>query len=137
MANDMHEEMAAEIHEAWSGWMRYLFSKCETRDDGSIVIPAESVARWSRQMVTPYADLSESEKDSDRAEVARCLRTMLGPSDDERAVDCECNRIALPTRCTWRPALPPFRPDPPPNQFPDPRPDLTNPAPSPRVGHSG
>jgi hypothetical protein len=67
------EELAAYAHEAWAGWMRYLFEKSTKNDDGSITIPPESAARWERQAATPYADLPEKEKKSDLDEADKML----------------------------------------------------------------
>lgn len=69
---DLREILADLCHRQWSGWMRYLFSKCDSTmplvlsalEDGSLIIPAEFVTRWKRQMETPYAQLSESEQES-------------------------------------------------------------------------
>jgi superfamily I DNA and RNA helicase len=69
----MIEHLAAHAHNQWSGWMRYLFSKCELNDDGSATIPAESVKRWQRQMETDYIDLPEDEKESDRKEAREMI----------------------------------------------------------------
>ena len=65
------ERLAAIEHERWSGWMRYLFSKC----DGA-VIPDWAIERWTRQMSMPYAALTEAEKESDRVEVRKTLAAM-------------------------------------------------------------
>jgi hypothetical protein len=63
-------ETLAEIeHERWSHWQRYLHSRCARAADGSLVVPAELVARWEQQMATPYGNLSEPEKESDREQV--------------------------------------------------------------------
>ncbi len=67
------EQAADAQHIIWSHWMRYQFSKCEPREDGSLVIPADLVERWKRQMDTAYCDLSEDEKESDRKIVYRFL----------------------------------------------------------------
>lgn len=67
------EELAACEHERWSHWQRYMHSKGERRPDGSLVIPGELVQRWDAQIATSYADLSESEKMSDREQVRRYL----------------------------------------------------------------
>lgn len=67
------EALAAYAHEAWSGWMKYLFEHSEIYTDGSVGIPVDLVRRWYRQMNTPYAALPESEKESDRAEADKML----------------------------------------------------------------
>jgi hypothetical protein len=41
--------------------------------DGSFTIFPEKVERWTRQMNTPYADLPEDEKESDRMVVREHL----------------------------------------------------------------
>lgn len=58
------EECAAEEHERWARWYRWQ------RDNST----PENIARWNRQAETPYVDLSEQEKESDRREV----RTKFG-----------------------------------------------------------
>ncbi|EXG81178.1 hypothetical protein [Cryptosporangium arvum] len=67
------EELAAVEHERWAHWQRYLHSRGERAADGSLVLPAELVERWERQIATPYAELSEAEKTSDREQVLRYL----------------------------------------------------------------
>lgn len=67
------EELATVEHERWSHWQRYLHSKCVRAEDGSLTIPAELVRRWELQMNTPYSELSEEEKESDREQVRRYL----------------------------------------------------------------
>lgn len=63
-------EILADVeHERWSHWQRYLHSKCERASDGSLVIPVNLVKQWESQMNTPYSELSESEKESDREQV--------------------------------------------------------------------
>jgi hypothetical protein len=69
----MREALAALAHEQWSGWMEYLFSKSQDNADGTVTIPAWAVERWKRQMTTPYAELPEAEKNSDRQEADRVL----------------------------------------------------------------
>ena len=70
------ETLAAYAHDAWAGWMRYLFSKGTLNDDGTYTMPAWAVERWQRQMATSYADLPEAEKASDRKE-ADAIVTIL------------------------------------------------------------
>lgn len=70
------EELAAIEHERWSHWQRYVHEKGTQQSDGSLVIPAELVERWERQMETPYAKLSPNEKESDREQVRKYLPTV-------------------------------------------------------------
>lgn len=74
---DITEALAEYAHEAWSGWMQYMFSKCERQDNGTFVIPRWAVERWWRQMKTDYSDLPESEKASDRAEATKMMDIMM------------------------------------------------------------
>ena len=69
----MREKLAELCHEQWSGWMKHLFSFTSAPLGGAFVIPASNVKRWKRQMNTPYEDLSEEEKDSDRKEADKFL----------------------------------------------------------------
>jgi hypothetical protein len=64
----IREHLAALAHEQWCGWMEYLFKCGTTNADGSFTIAPWAVERWLRQMQTPYAELPEEEKQSDRAE---------------------------------------------------------------------
>jgi hypothetical protein len=78
MNDDVREQLADYAHEAWSGWMKYLFEKSEYLPDlGSAIIPSWAVERWTRQMNTAYADLPEHEKESDRKEADRMLAIVL------------------------------------------------------------
>ncbi len=74
----VEEKLAEYAHDAWAGWMQYLFSKGEFRQiDGHVgtvwIMPAWAVDRWQRQMNTSYAELSEDEKRDDRVEAGRML----------------------------------------------------------------
>lgn len=74
--NKTREELADYAHEAWSGWMKYMFKKSENTPNGNVIMPKWAVDRWSRQMNTAYKDLSEEEKESDRDEADRMLKIM-------------------------------------------------------------
>jgi hypothetical protein len=45
--------------------------------DGSLMIPADLVQRWQKQIDTPYAELSEKEKESDREQVRRYVPLII------------------------------------------------------------
>lgn len=70
---ELREALAALAHEQWSGWMGYMFGKGIVTSSGSLRLPPELVQRWDRQMRTPYAELPEEEKESDRKEADRVL----------------------------------------------------------------
>lgn len=67
------EDLSAIEHERWARWQRYMHDKGDRLPDGSLVLPAELVRRWEIQIATSYAQLSESEKTSDREQVRRYL----------------------------------------------------------------
>ena len=64
------EQWAAIEHDRWSKWQKHMHSKIlPSADDGISIIGTEWIERWSRQIDTPYAELSETEKESDREQV--------------------------------------------------------------------
>lgn len=69
----MKDTLATLEHERWSHWQQYMHSKASKQPDGSMIVPAELVERWERQMSTDFDELSESEKDSDRKQVDRYI----------------------------------------------------------------
>lgn len=73
----LREKLSAYAHSSWASWMQYMFSKGLLQPDGSIVIPAEYVQRWTRQMNTLYHDLPESEKLSDRDEADKIMKIVI------------------------------------------------------------
>ena len=82
---DKREELAEYAHEAWSGWMKHMF-KMGMFMDGVWVMPKILVERWHRQMNTPYDDLTETEKDSDRAEADKMLEIMRGQNENQNNI---------------------------------------------------
>jgi hypothetical protein len=71
-----YEALANLAHEQWSGWMDYFIGNCQEKDDGSLTVPAGYVAALRRQMTTPYHELSEAEKDSDRKEADKIIELL-------------------------------------------------------------
>jgi hypothetical protein len=61
--DELREKLAALSHEQWAGWTRHLLANLDEAH----------IAGWRRQIATPYADLSEEEKNSDRQEADRIL----------------------------------------------------------------
>ena len=50
------EQLAALEHEQWAHWTGYMLDN----------LTEANIARWRRQVDTPYDELTEKEKDSDR-----------------------------------------------------------------------
>ena len=72
--DDLLETLASVEHERWSHWQRYMHSKCVSQgDDGALLIPADLVKRWEKQIDTPYSALTNEEKESDREQVRKYL----------------------------------------------------------------
>lgn len=69
----LREQLADNQHEIWAHWMRYQFSQCHVAEGGHLIIPAEKVERWQRQMETPYSELTEAEKNSDRDQASKVI----------------------------------------------------------------
>jgi hypothetical protein len=74
----VREALAAYAHEAWSGWMRYQFSR-QVLFQGSGGVSAmsdEDRARWTRQMHTSYQELSDGERASDHMQADNILTVL-------------------------------------------------------------
>jgi hypothetical protein len=67
------ERLADVEHERWSHWQRYVHSKGLRQPDGSLLLPADLVARWEKQIDTKYAELDDQERESDREQVRKYL----------------------------------------------------------------
>lgn len=73
------ETLAAAEHESWAGWATYMLNRMEAELDAVDPTAArrlrasKGVQRWRRQAATSYADLPESEKESDRIEARKKL----------------------------------------------------------------
>ena len=86
----LKENIADKCHEQWSGWMEYLFSKCEyNQNTGEFIIPKWAVERWTQQMNTDYKDLTEEEKNSDRIEAEKFIK--LVENENEKTCNCSQN----------------------------------------------
>jgi hypothetical protein len=64
--DDLLEQLAALEHEQWARWTEHMLNN----------LTPDNIARWQRQIATPYASLSEQEKESDR-EWARKILALL------------------------------------------------------------
>jgi hypothetical protein len=65
------EELASLEHQRWAHWQRFVHDQGKRQPDGSLVLPANLVERWERQINTSYDDLTDEEKESDREQVRK------------------------------------------------------------------
>jgi hypothetical protein len=77
VSDELIEILADIEHERWSKWMRYMFECGTFNEGGTWTMPADKVERWHRQVGTPYAELSDREKESDRDEVRTTLQALI------------------------------------------------------------
>lgn len=87
------EAVAAWLHDvAWSGWWKYMRGVAvshagapsyETSEEGvdARLIMGKHVSRWDRQAGTPYTNLPESEKASDRELADKLIALLTGKAD--------------------------------------------------------
>ncbi len=66
---ELREQLAAIEHERWADWQKYCHRVL--RDNNPSPEQGDILERWDRQIETPYAELSEAEKQSDREQVDR------------------------------------------------------------------
>lgn len=69
--DELIEKLAAIEHERWADWQKWMHSMLKVNDSGEYTLPTEAIRGWDRQIETPYSELSEKEKESDREQVRR------------------------------------------------------------------
>ena len=67
------EKIAEFCHKQWIHWMTYLVSKINGINADQAIL-----RHWKRQMNTPYEDLTEKEKESDREQARKYIKLMEG-----------------------------------------------------------
>lgn len=72
----LKEEFAAQAHDQWAHWMKYLFSKSIKNEDGSVTIPKDLVDRWERQMNTSFFNLPTREQVSDYEQAEKFIKLL-------------------------------------------------------------
>jgi hypothetical protein len=74
---ELIEKLAAIEHERWASWQGWLHSHAEPQFRGeskkALLLSASYVENLERRIATPYDQLSEAEKQSDRDQVMRYL----------------------------------------------------------------
>lgn len=63
MSDPLIEQIAEREHDQWIHWTRYMLNN----------LTDENIERWKRQLITPYKELTEKEKESDRTEARKVL----------------------------------------------------------------
>ncbi len=79
---DLVESLADYAHEAWCGWMEYVFTKTDKvgyqDENGKMCrfasIKQKELEQWERQIDTHYEHLSEDEKESDRIQARKIIK---------------------------------------------------------------
>ena len=66
---ELREQLAAIEHERWADWQKWCHKVL--RENNPSPEQGDILERWDRQIETPYPELSEKEKDSDREQVDR------------------------------------------------------------------
>lgn len=78
----LRESLAEIEHARWSRWQANVHCQCVVNSDGSLTVPAALAGRWRRRVATPYAELTEAEKDSHRRDADDTLRLLVRTSDN-------------------------------------------------------
>lgn len=78
--NQLIERLAEFSHQQWAGWAQWMFNNWDkTHSSGETFQD-----RWHRQIETHYADLSETEKNSDRKQAQKMLDLYISIMDEIR-----------------------------------------------------
>lgn len=109
---ELRERLAEVSHEIWSHWMKWQFSVCESSIELASgkrielgmkqLIPDAKVERWTRQLETPYEELTEQEKESDREQADKILAVLVDP---ERQARRDALGLAASKQCGGYPKL--------------------------------
>ena len=100
---DFIEKGAALEHARWARWQAYLHRKCVEHENGKgefVCFPAELFRRWERQINTPYEELTEQEKESDRREVREYLPFLTTLVAEQRAEAAREVKTLMDNVCT-------------------------------------
>lgn len=71
--NDVLERLADLEHQQFIAWTTYFLAN----------LTPENIERWTRQCATPYADLTEKEKASDREWARKALQAIMSPQPNK------------------------------------------------------
>lgn len=66
MKDKLIEKLSELEHEQWSHWTKYMLDN----------LTQKNIEKWKKQINTPYAELSEEEKESDRIWARKTIKTI-------------------------------------------------------------
>jgi hypothetical protein len=69
---NLFERLAALEHEQWAHWTRYMLHN----------LTLKNIERWKRQIETPYHELTDEEKQSDRVWATKVMTQLHVPNDE-------------------------------------------------------
>lgn len=74
----LREKLAALEHEQWAHWTDYLFKRLSLSPNSLKVDEKtkKDFERWVKQIITPYENLTEKEKDADREWADKVIKTI-------------------------------------------------------------
>ena len=71
------EELSELEHKQWAHWTKYMLNRLEQLENEQDAFDPYKVMHqkqnWHRQIATPYSELTEKEKDSDRIWASKTL----------------------------------------------------------------
>ena len=73
--DDLIESLAELEHEQWAHWARYMLKNLDL----------SHITHWERQIITPYSELSEKEKESDRVWARKMLEVIRAAKTKDEA----------------------------------------------------
>lgn len=80
LRKELREILAEQEHATWASWQKWVHKQgiwVKVGKGDMLALPSETIDRWEREISTPYANLSEAEKDLDRKEVDKILPTII------------------------------------------------------------
>lgn len=77
----LRERLAALEHAQWAHWTQYMLDN----------LTPENIERWRHQIATPYEQLSEREKNSDREWALRVIQVLF----DTKKGSSTCRRPVM------------------------------------------
>lgn len=90
--DELMERLASIEHERWADWQKWVHGMLVVNGNGEYTLPTDAIRRWDRQIETPYAELSEQEKQSDRDQVMRYWPIIQAYITNQRQANVKKNK---------------------------------------------